>query len=232
MSAFDLSKYKTVPERIVEARAAYPEGRFQTEIIELPAAFADKFIAVMSKFYRTADDPTPAVGLAWEPVPGKTPYTKDSELMNAETSAWGRALIAAFAADASKGIASREEVEARQEPPPRQQRPTATEQAPPAAVDAPPEEVAPELWSELYAHQSVWPSMGEKMKELEVRLRRLYELMELTGLWKGGSLHAALKLKADADHVSDLRQKPLFDFAVLSWQAAQERVKALETAEA
>lgn len=116
MSNFDLSNYRTVPERIEEARLAYPEGRFQTEILTLPPAFADKFIALKAKFFRTPDDPTPAEGVAWEPVPGKTPYTKDSELQNCETSAWGRALIAAFAADASKGIASREDVQSRQTP--------------------------------------------------------------------------------------------------------------------
>lgn len=118
--AFDLSDYNTVPERMAEAFAKYPEGRFQSEIVELPAAFAGQFVAVKARYYRTPDDPTPGEGLAWELVPGKTPYTKDSELMNAETSAWGRALIAAFAADAKKGVASREEVESRRpEPAPR-----------------------------------------------------------------------------------------------------------------
>lgn len=118
--AFDLSDYNTVPERMAEAFAKYPEGRFQSEIVELPAAFAGQFVAVKARYFRTPDDPTPGEGLAWELVPGKTPYTKDSELMNAETSAWGRALIAAFAADAKKGVASREEVESRRpEPAPR-----------------------------------------------------------------------------------------------------------------
>jgi hypothetical protein len=28
----------------------------------------------------------PGIGMAWEPFPGRTPYTKASELMNAETS--------------------------------------------------------------------------------------------------------------------------------------------------
>lgn len=113
--AIDLSDYNTVPERIAEAKALYPEGRFKSEILQLPAAFADRFIAVKAWFYRTADDPAPGEGLAWEPVPGKTPYTKDSELMNAETSAWGRALVAALVADAKKGVASREEVRNRQD---------------------------------------------------------------------------------------------------------------------
>lgn len=113
--AIDLSDYNTVPERIAEAKALYPEGRFKSDVLQLPAAFADRFIAVKAWFYRTADDPAPGEGLAWEPVPGKTPYTKDSELMNAETSAWGRALIAALVADAKKGVASREEVRNRQD---------------------------------------------------------------------------------------------------------------------
>lgn len=119
---FNLSDYNTVPERMTEAHAKYPSGSFQSDIVELPAAFADKFIAVKARFFRTPDDPTPGEGLAWELVPGKTPYTKDSELQNAETSAWGRALIAAFAADAKKGIASQEEVRNRQEAPTRSRR--------------------------------------------------------------------------------------------------------------
>jgi len=53
--------------------------------------------------------------LASEPVPGKTNFTRDSELMNAETSAWGRALIAVGAADAKRGIASANEVRNRQQ---------------------------------------------------------------------------------------------------------------------
>lgn len=113
--AIDLSDYNTVPERIAEAKALFPEGRFTSEVLTLPSPFADKFIAVKARFFRSPDDPQPGEGLAWEPVPGKTPYTKDSELMNAETSAWGRALIAALIADAKKGVASREEVRNRQD---------------------------------------------------------------------------------------------------------------------
>lgn len=111
MSGFNLDNYKTVPERMTEAYAKYPAASLQSEVVTLPAAFADKYVAVKARFFRTPDDPAPGEGLAWELVPGKTPYTKDSELMNAETSAWGRAIVAAFAADTQKGIASREEVE-------------------------------------------------------------------------------------------------------------------------
>ncbi len=47
-----------------------------------------------------------------EPFPGKTPYTKDSELMNAETSAWGRAL-ASLGYEIHRGIATKQDVQAR-----------------------------------------------------------------------------------------------------------------------
>jgi hypothetical protein len=113
--AIDLSDYNTVPERIAEAKAQYPEGRFTSEVVPLFGALADRFVAVKAKFYRHGDDTQPGEGLAWEPVPGLTPYTKNSELQNAETSAWGRALIACLIADAKKGIASREEVRNRRD---------------------------------------------------------------------------------------------------------------------
>jgi len=70
----------------------------------------DVFIVYAAAARRSPDDPHPGVGMAWEPYPGQTPYTQGSELQNAETSAWGRAVIAALASDAKRGVASREEV--------------------------------------------------------------------------------------------------------------------------
>ena len=105
--AIDLSDYVPVAERIVKFRTEYPDGRLISEIVD--TGHAD-YVAVKAYVYRTPDDPRPGVGLAWEKVPGPTPFTKDSELQNAETSAWGRALIAAGVADASRGIATREDI--------------------------------------------------------------------------------------------------------------------------
>ena len=64
--------------------------------------------------YRSPEDERPGVGMAFEQIPGKTPYTRDSEVMNAETSAWGRAILAACGIE-SKKIASANEVRARQD---------------------------------------------------------------------------------------------------------------------
>jgi hypothetical protein len=63
--------------------------------------------------YRTPDDGRPGIGTAWEPVPGRTPYTRGSEVQNLETSAWGRA-IAALGVATKAGIATAQEVEGAQ----------------------------------------------------------------------------------------------------------------------
>jgi hypothetical protein len=67
---------------------------------------------VRAEAYRDKDDPRPAVGTAWEPFPGRTPYTAQSELMNAETSAWGR-VLAALGFEVKNGIASSNEMQGR-----------------------------------------------------------------------------------------------------------------------
>jgi hypothetical protein len=105
--------YVEVKDRLIQAREQYPDHRFQSDYFTEHLQ-AGEFVVVVTRFYRTPDDPTPAVGMAWEPVPGKTNFTRDSELMNAETSAWGRALIAAGVADAHEGVASANEVRNRQ----------------------------------------------------------------------------------------------------------------------
>lgn len=104
--------YIDVATRIVEFRTKHPDGSLQAEIIPPPF---DGFVVVKGYAYRSPDDPRPGTGLAWEPVPGPTSFTKDSELQNAETSAWGRAIVAALAADTKEGIASAQEVRNRQE---------------------------------------------------------------------------------------------------------------------
>lgn len=107
----DLSDYIEVSDRILHFRDQYPEGSLQAEVV----SFTDNLVVVKAYAYRTADDVRPGTGLASEPVPGKTPYTRDSELMNAETSAWGRAIIAVGASDARR-VASANEVRNRQTP--------------------------------------------------------------------------------------------------------------------
>jgi len=65
--------------------------------------------------WRDAADLIPSIATAAEPYPGKTPYTKNSEFMVGMTSALGRAL-GYMGFGISKSIASRNEIEARQDP--------------------------------------------------------------------------------------------------------------------
>jgi hypothetical protein len=144
---FDLSEYKDVAERIRDFRDLHPYGSLQSEVLRFPSDDLP-FVVVMASAYRSPDDQRPGIGLAWEPFPGRTPYTKDSELQNAETSAWGRAIVAALASDTKQGVASADEIRARRSEPhssppggatARRGSDTAgTEAARPASVSAPP----------------------------------------------------------------------------------------------
>lgn len=122
--AFEPPKdYIDVATRIAEFRAKHPEGSLAPlnpaepfKLVQVEGWKRDgerteqTFVVVVIAARRTPDDSAPGVGMAWEVFPGRTPYTLGSELMNAETSAWGRAIIAVGAADSKKGIASAEEV--------------------------------------------------------------------------------------------------------------------------
>lgn len=116
--------YVDVAERIVDVRGdaerVYPKGSFQpwdkAHPYRIETIGEQTYVVVVAAFYRTPEDPCPGVGMAWEIVPGRTSFTKFSELQNAETSAWGRALVAALAADTKRGIASAQEMQGREEP--------------------------------------------------------------------------------------------------------------------
>lgn len=109
----NLDDYIPVAERIQAFIDKYPDGSLQpvnpSEPYTVIGTGDTKWIVYVAAAYRHAGDERPGIGVAWEPVPGRTPYTKGSELMVAETSAWGRAIVA-LGIGANRGIASREEV--------------------------------------------------------------------------------------------------------------------------
>lgn len=106
--------YIDVATRIVEFREKYPDGRLRQKSVEFIEFASKSWVVYTAEAWRSPDDPAPAHGTAWEPVPGPTQFTRDSELQNAETAAWGRAMVAALAVDTRKGVASSEEVRNRQ----------------------------------------------------------------------------------------------------------------------
>ena len=104
--------YIEVSERIRQFVEQYPSGSLQADW-GMVDRDGEQWLAVKAYAYRTPEDQRPGIGHAWEPIPGRTPYTKGSELMNGETSAWGRAL-AAIGIAVNKGIASANEIRSAQ----------------------------------------------------------------------------------------------------------------------
>ena len=135
MSNFNIDPaYTEVSERMKIARELWPESIFRPvdplnpyQIVTIKDL---SYVVFSAALYRDPEDLLPAIGTAWEEIPGRTPYTKGSELMNAETSAWGRACIAAGIP--SKKIASFEEVRNRQET---KEKPSTVSPVPPVEWD-------------------------------------------------------------------------------------------------
>jgi hypothetical protein len=104
--------YIEVSERIRLFKETYPDGSLDSEwhYVERDG---EQWLVVKASAYRSQTDCRPGVGHAWEPIPGRTPYTKGSELMVGETSAWGRAL-AAIGIAVNRGVASANEIRSAQ----------------------------------------------------------------------------------------------------------------------
>lgn len=114
--AFNIDNYVDVPTRLAEALKRYPDLRIQetsAEVVTMPDG--STFYRCTVTVWRDDKDPLPSIATAAEPYPGKTPYTKNSEFMVGMTSALGRAL-GYMGFGINKSIASRNEIEARQDP--------------------------------------------------------------------------------------------------------------------
>lgn len=115
--SYSMDGYVDVAERIRQLREKHPEAVLRpydpAEPFKIMTIGNREFIIYTAACYRTPDDPMPAIAVAAEPAVGKTNFTRDSEVMNAETSAWGRCIVAALAADTQK-VASLNEVRNRQ----------------------------------------------------------------------------------------------------------------------
>ena len=113
MSGFKLDGYVTVNERLRQAMELWPElcvTETQPRVITVNES---TFIEVAVTVFRGPEDTVPVTAHAWEPIPGKTPYTRDSEMMNASTSALGRAL-GMMGIGTTSSLSSADEVIARQ----------------------------------------------------------------------------------------------------------------------
>ena len=112
----NINDYVDVAERIAQLKELYPEASLQPYNPDKPydiVQVGDKtYVVYTAACYRDPHDVRPGVACAWEQIPGKG-MTAGSELMVCETSAWGRAIVAAMKT-ATKRIASKQEVIAAQ----------------------------------------------------------------------------------------------------------------------
>lgn len=110
--AHDLGNYMGANQRLLLALAKYPQLR----VVEEPAVLREDWpggpvLVCTVRLYRDPDDQLPVIASVTEQIPGKTPYTRGSEMMNGFTSALGRACgYLGFGIDGS--IATQEEVKA------------------------------------------------------------------------------------------------------------------------
>jgi len=106
--------YVDVAERIRLLLAQYPDASITTSDPRIIQIADRTFIEVTATVQCKDDTGRVSRDTAWEPFPGKTPYTRDSEMMNASTSAVGRA-IGLLGIGLKKSIATSNEVRNRRE---------------------------------------------------------------------------------------------------------------------
>jgi hypothetical protein len=136
----DLSGYVTVADRLRAALEAHPDLRIVERGAELVTWADDHRLVCTVEVHRGDTDPVPVVASAAEVYPGRTPYTRGSELMNGYTSAVGRALgymgfglTAGLASADEVAVARSNSTEAGPDGSPRRPPPsTSNTQAPPA----------------------------------------------------------------------------------------------------
>ena len=110
---FNLDNYVDVPTRLRMSLEKYPDLRVQESQPVFREIGNKLYIEIKCTVWRDKEDQLPAIAYCWEPFPGTTPYTRDSEQMNCSTSALGRALgMMGFGIDHK--MASKQEVLARQ----------------------------------------------------------------------------------------------------------------------
>lgn len=108
--AYDLGGYVDVATRLRMALKDWPQLRIQETACTLETIGEQSFLVCVITIWRDERDTVPVIASAAEIVPGRTPYTKNSERMVGFTSALGRGLgYMGYGID--KAIASADEVQ-------------------------------------------------------------------------------------------------------------------------
>ena len=200
--AFNIDNYVDVPTRLAEALKRYPDLRIQetaAEVVTMPDG--STFYRCTITVWRDAADLIPSIATAAEPYPGKTPYTKNSEFMVGMTSALGRAL-GYMGFGISKSIASRNEIEARQDP-----------NKPEAQIAPISRETIEKHIKNKIANQKTWPTIASQ--------KQLYYIKSLS---KGAGFDAA----ALHDYIAVTLNSDAVTLETLSPEQATQVIDALK----
>lgn len=231
-----LQNYTEVKDRIAEFYAKHPEGSLQFEFQGQMNIQGQDIIWGIAYAYRTPDDLRPCTGTAWEFVPGKTPFTRGSEMMNLETSAFGRCLGAMNIGLNGKGFASAQEINMA-----KQRDPWA---APPNSLNKPVEPDLSALGAQVIGEHQEAPKEAETPRKMSFKggLATIKQINYLNALFKKAWESAGYKdeptkelflewfnyhtkqnfeatNKIDVQTASDaIGDQSLFQESVMSWQ--------------
>jgi hypothetical protein len=165
----NMNDYVDVAQRIAQLKEVFPEASLQPydpnkpyDIVEVAGK---TYVVYTAACYRDPHDIRPGVACAWEQIPGKG-MTAGSELMVCETSAWGRAIVAAMKT-ATKRIASKQEVLAAKE------RSSTWSVAPSPALE---QEFVTDVAKDQQSIKRIYGSPGSKSALMERVLRKQFEI--------------------------------------------------------
>jgi hypothetical protein len=199
--SWKLDEYVQVPERMRMVAEKYPDVRFAEDQPVIREIGEKLYIEIRVTAWRHPDDQHPAVAYCWEPFPGTTPYTRDSEQMNAASSAYGR-VCALILPGAFAKIASAQEVYNRAGPPSstyEEPFPDQPRMAPRLHTDPPasaPSEPQLKKIRAMYAARGM-TDMAEIMADASQRIGRKLAGTSLHSLLKGEASRLIDSLKAE-----------------------------------
>lgn len=214
--AFEIDPdYKEVAERIDDLYEKYPDATLEGDYVSV-AFGATAYIVYTARCWRHPDDVRPSVGIAMEQIPGTTNFTRGSEIQNAETSAWGRAIVAA-GASRSKKIASADEVRSararEQAPEPRTAAAASVDRVDQIRADV----LVLEIQGWVKEQQFGWPWSVEECEFIEAKIASEREKLALAGV-QATAVSEPVMSRAEsleADPQGDLAKRPCSDCGLL-----------------
>jgi hypothetical protein len=218
--AFDLSNYVDVATRIRQLREKHPDAVLRpanpAEPFRIVEIGGREFIIYTAACYRSPNDPMPAIAVAAEPVIGSSSFTRNSEVMNAETSAWGRAIMAALAVD-EPHIASREEVENRRNDEPQQRKTAAPSQS----------DIAEQIVREVFPESRETNHPAAQQSPQVQRLAAVASVKQVNLIKK---LARERNIEHPTQHASDVLGKDVQSLGALTTKEASKVIESLMNA--